>query len=187
MRSCGRATIGSGSWKSCSVAPTPAPGRRELEPTQERARGARLDDPLHDARQVLEIEIAGLRAVQARLGASFTRAVELVFESKGRVIVTGLGKSGIVAKKIAGTLTSTGTRSVYLHPVEAAHGDMGLLAPEDVLLVVSYSGANDELDEILAASKRLRMPIVALTGDTISRLAAQSDIVIDCRVPEEAC
>jgi len=153
----------------------------------ERAVAARLDDPLRDARRVLDIEIAGLRAVQARLGDSFVQAVTLLFVTAGRVIVTGLGKSGVVAKKIAGTLTSTGTRSMYLHPVEAAHGDMGLLAPEDVLLVVSYSGANDELDEILAASKRLRMPIVALTGDTSSRLAAQSDIVIDCRVPEEAC
>src|SRR5262245_52383298 len=159
-----------------------------MEPQeQQRAAAARLDDTLDEARQVLEIEIAGLRAVQARLDVEFVRAVDLLWACGGRVIVTGLGKSGVVAKKIAGTLTSTGTRSLYLHPVEAAHGDMGLLAPEDVLLVVSYSGANDELDEILAASKRLRMPIVALTGDTISRLAAQSDIVIDCRVPEEAC
>jgi len=144
-------------------------------------------DVLADARAVFESEIAGLRAVQARLDARFERAVDLLAACTGRVIVTGLGKSGIVAKKIAATLTSTGTRSLYLHPVEAAHGDMGILAPEDVLLVVSYSGANDELQEILHASRRLRLPIVALTGDARSVLALQSDVVVDCRVPEEAC
>lgn len=148
---------------------------------------ARLDDSLRDARQVLETEIAGLRAVQARLDARFVRAVDLLFACTGRVVVTGLGKSGIVAKKIAATLTSTGTRSLYLHPVEAAHGDMGILAPEDVLLAVSYSGANDELQEILTACRRLRIPIVALTGEPRSHLALQSDAVIDCAIPEEAC
>jgi arabinose-5-phosphate isomerase len=156
-------------------------------PQPERTPAARLDDPLRDARLVLEIEIAGLRAVQARLGESFVRAVDCLFRCTGRVIVTGVGKSGIVAKKIASTLTSTGTRALYLHPVEAAHGDMGLLAPEDVLLVVSNSGGNDELEEILAAARRLHMPIVALTGSPGSSLGLQSDVVVDCRVPEEAC
>lgn len=148
---------------------------------------ARLEDSLRDARQVLETEIAGLRAVQSRLDARFVRAVDLLFACTGRVIVTGLGKSGIVAKKIAATLTSTGTRSLYLHPVEAAHGDMGILAPEDVLLAVSYSGANDELQEILAACRRLCIPIVALTGVVGSPLGLQSDVVVDCSIPEEAC
>jgi arabinose-5-phosphate isomerase len=147
-----------------------------MEPVrQERAAAARIHDPLHEARRVLDIEIAGLRAVQ------------LLYDCTGRVVVTGLGKSGIVAKKIAATLTSTGTPSLYLHPVEAAHGDMGILAAEDVLLVVSYSGANDELDEVLAACQRLRIPIVALTGSPNSLLAQRSDLVVDCRVPEEAC
>ena len=159
----------------------------ESKPGLERAAAARVEDPLRDARQVLEIEIAGLRAVQSRLGSSFLEAVDLMFRCRGRVIVSGLGKSGIVAKKIAGTLTSTGTPSLYLHPVEAAHGDMGLMGAGDVLLVVSYSGANDELDEILAAARRLNAPIIALTGDTHSTLAARSTLVIDCRVPEEAC
>jgi arabinose-5-phosphate isomerase len=159
-----------------------------MEPTRaERGPAARLQDPLQDARRVLEIEIAGLRAVQARLDERFAHAVEMIFACRGRVVVTGLGKSGIVAKKVAATLTSTGTRSIYLHPVEAAHGDMGILAPEDVLLVVSYSGANDELDEVLSACARLRMPIVALTGNPSSPLGKRSDIVVDCRVPEEAC
>lgn len=159
----------------------------ESKPHTGRAPAARVDGVLRDARQVLEIEIAGLRAVQARLGQSFLDAVELMFGCRGRVIVTGLGKSGIVAKKIAGTLTSTGTPSLYLHPVEAAHGDMGLMGRGDLLLVVSYSGANDELDEILAAARRLDAPILALTGDLNSALATRSTLVIDCRVPEEAC
>ena len=124
---------------------------------------ARVDDPLRDARQVLESEIAGLRAVQARLDERFVRTLDLLYQCSGRVIVTGLGKSGIVAKKIAATLTSTGTRSLYLHPVEAAHGDMGILAPEDVLLVVSYSGANDELDEILPLAE-VRIDIEEVLG-----------------------
>jgi arabinose-5-phosphate isomerase len=159
-----------------------------MEPQEQpRAAAARLDDTLHEARQVLEIEIAGLRAVQARLDVEFVRAVDLLWACAGRVIVTGLGKSGVVAKKIAGTLTSTGTRALYLHPVEAAHGDMGILSAEDVLLVVSYSGANDELDEILQAARRLRMPIVALTGHPQSPLAQRADVVVDCHVPEEAC
>src|SRR5206468_3907117 len=144
---------------------------------EERGPSARLEDgALVEARAVLEKEIAGLRAVQARLDASFVRAVELLFRCSGRVIVTGIGKSGLVAKKIAATLTSTGTRSLYLHPVEAAHGDMGILAPEDVLLAVSYSGANEELDEILSACVRWRIPIVALTGHPDSPLATRSDV-----------
>jgi arabinose-5-phosphate isomerase len=135
----------------------------------------------------LEKEIAGLRAVQHRLDERFVEVVDLLYACKGRVIVTGVGKSGIVAKKIAATLTSTGTRSLYLHPVEAAHGDIGILAPEDVLLAVSYSGANDEFDEIIAACTRMRIPIVSLTGNVHSRVGRSSRVVIDCSVPEEAC
>ena len=157
-------------------------------PEERAAAAARLEDPvLGAARAVLEKEIAGLRAVQGRLGLTFVRAVDLLFACSGRVVVTGIGKSGIVAKKIAATLTSTGTRSLYLHPVEAAHGDMGILAPEDVLLAVSYSGANEELDEILSACVRWHIPVVALTGNTESPLAGRSDIVVDCSIPEEAC
>jgi arabinose-5-phosphate isomerase len=136
---------------------------------------------------VLEKEIAGLRAVQARLGESFPTAVDLLHACSGRVIVTGVGKSGIVAKKIAATLTSTGTPSLYLHPVEAAHGDMGILAPGDVLLAVSYSGANAEFEDLFAAAARIRLPIVALTGDVRSWIGRKSQVAIDCSVPEEAC
>jgi len=162
--------------------------RTRKAPTGVAARTAATErETLADARGVLDKEIAGLRAVRQRLGASFVEAVDLLERCTGRVIVAGVGKSGIVAKKIAATLTSTGTRSFYLHPVEAAHGDMGILAPEDVLLVVSYSGANDEFEELLTASNRMHIPLVVLTGNPGSWIARSSRLVIDCRVPEEAC
>jgi arabinose-5-phosphate isomerase len=136
---------------------------------------------------VLDKEIAGLTAVRARLDERFTAAVDLIHGCEGRVIVCGLGKSGLVARKIAATLTSTGTRSLFLHPVEAAHGDLGILSPEDLLLVVSKSGTNGELAAVLEACERLQIPIVSLTGDGDSSLAHRSDVVVDCSVPEEAC
>ncbi len=142
---------------------------------------------LRDAHLVFDKEIAGLRAVQGRLGESFLAAVDRLDACQGRVVVCGFGKSGIVAKKIAATLTSTGTPSFYLHPVEAAHGDLGLLAADDVVIVVSYSGANDEFEEVVSASARMHVPLIALTGAMDSWIARASQIVIDCRVPEEAC
>ncbi|HZL86138.1 MAG TPA: KpsF/GutQ family sugar-phosphate isomerase [Candidatus Krumholzibacteria bacterium] len=142
---------------------------------------------LRDAHWVFDKEIAGLRAVQQRLGASFLAAVDRLEGCRGRVVVCGVGKSGIVAKKIAATLTSTGTPSFYLHPVEAAHGDLGLLAADDVVIVVSYSGANDEFEEVVSATARMRVPLIALTGALDSWIARASQIVIDCQVPEEAC
>lgn len=164
-------------------ASSPRPARVASGPTASTTEPATL----HEARLVLEKEIAGLRAVQARLDERFLAAVDTLYRCTGRVIVTGVGKSGIVAKKIAATLTSTGTRSLYLHPVEAAHGDIGILAPEDVLVAVSYSGGNDEFDEIFAACARMHIPIVCLTGNVRSRMGSSSHVVIDCSVPEEAC
>lgn len=153
----------------------------------EAARLQRSRSALEDARVVLDKEIAGLQAVRHQLDESFTAAVDLLYDCGGRVIVTGLGKSGLVARKIAATLTSTGTRSFFLHPVEAAHGDLGMVAPEDLLLVVSNSGTNGELAPVLDACERLEVPIVSLTGDRTSALAARSNVAVDCGVPEEAC
>ena len=150
-------------------------------------RTAAVEVALLAAQAVFDKEIAGLRAVQERLGPSFVAAVDVLEACTGRVVVTGVGKSGIVAKKIAATLTSTGTPGFYLHPVEAAHGDLGLLEAGDVLVIVSYSGANDEFEEVVAAATRMRLPRIALTGNVESWIARTSDIVIDCRVPEEAC
>lgn len=173
--------------RSSGGEPRPAPQEHGRGAVVAGAAAAPGSDALREAWLVFEKEIAGLRAVQQRLGSSFLEAVELIDACRGRIVVTGVGKSGIVAKKIAATFTSTGTPSFYLHPVEAAHGDLGLLAAEDVLLVVSYSGSNEEFEEVLGAAARMRLPVVALTGNPGSWIAHASRIVVDCRVPEEAC
>jgi len=166
----------------------PARQHTKRSPAKEAATvSSNTQSALEDAREVLDKEIAGLQAVRQRLDQQFTLAVDLLYGCTGRVVVSGLGKSGLVARKISATLTSTGTRSLFLHPVEAAHGDLGILARDDILLVVSNSGANGELEAVLAASEHLQIPIVSLTGDLKSNLAQRSDLVIDCSVPEEAC
>jgi arabinose-5-phosphate isomerase len=139
------------------------------------------------ARRVLRIEAEAIQDVLARLDASFDRAVELLFHCKGRVVVTGMGKSGLVARKIAATLSSTGTPSFFLHPAEALHGDLGMLARGDTLLAITYSGETEEILNLLEAMKRLEIPIVTLTGNTKSTLAQASDVVLDVSVKEEAC
>jgi arabinose-5-phosphate isomerase len=142
---------------------------------------------LDAARRVLRIEAQAIQDVLARLDASFDRAVELLFHCKGRVVVTGMGKSGLVARKVAATLSSTGTPSFFLHPAEALHGDLGMLARGDALLAITYSGETEEILNLLEAMKRLQIPIVTLTGNTKSTLAQASDVVLDVSVKEEAC
>jgi len=142
---------------------------------------------LESARRVLRIEAAAIQDLQARLDASFERAVELLFSCKGRVVVTGMGKSGLVGRKISATLSSTGTPSFFLHPAEALHGDLGMLARGDALLAITYGGETAEILNLLETLKRLEMPIVTLTGNMKSTLAQASDVVIDASVKEEAC
>jgi arabinose-5-phosphate isomerase len=142
---------------------------------------------LDTARRVLKIEAQAISDVLARLDATFEKAVDLLFACKGRVVVTGMGKSGLVARKISATLSSTGTPSFFLHPAEAVHGDLGMLARGDILLAVSYGGETEEIVRLLEAIKRLRMPLVTLTGKTSSTLAEASDVVLDVSVKEEAC
>jgi arabinose-5-phosphate isomerase len=142
---------------------------------------------LPTARRVLQIEAQALQDVLARLDTSFEKAVDLLFACKGRVVVTGMGKSGLVARKISATFSSTGTPSFFLHPAEALHGDLGMLARGDALLAVSYSGETEEIIALLEALKRLEMPIVTLTGRVDSTLAEASDIALDVSVKEEAC
>src|SRR5262252_3085637 len=124
------------------------------------------------AANVVRIEAEALRALAERLhgpmGAAFQRAVELFAGCKGRVVVTGMGKSGIIARKIAATLSSTGTPSLYMHPVEALHGDLGMLAQGDVVIALSASGETEEILQLLATIKRLRVPLIAMTCDDIS-------------------
>jgi arabinose-5-phosphate isomerase len=138
-------------------------------------------------RRVLRIEAQALQDTLARLGGEFERAVELLFACKGRVAVTGMGKSGIIGRKISATLSSTGTPSFFLHPAEAAHGDLGMLAQGDTVLAVSYGGETREIVALLDALKRLEIRLVALTGSCRSTIAQASDVVLDASVNEEAC
>jgi arabinose-5-phosphate isomerase len=139
------------------------------------------------AREVLTIEAEGISGLIAKLDQNFTQAVQIIFQAKGRLIVTGVGKSGIVARKIVATLNSTGTPALFLHPVEAMHGDLGMISPQDVVLALSNSGETSELNILLPSLKRLGMPLIALTGRIESTLARHSDVIIDVGVPREAC
>ncbi|WP_449245700.1 KpsF/GutQ family sugar-phosphate isomerase [Desulfobacca acetoxidans] len=139
------------------------------------------------AREVLAIESEGIANLIPKLDHNFVRAVQMIFQAKGRLIVTGVGKSGIVARKIVATLNSTGAPSLFLHPVEAMHGDLGMISPQDVVLALSNSGETSELTILLPSIKRLGVPLIALTGRVESTLASHSDVVIDVGVPREAC
>jgi arabinose-5-phosphate isomerase len=148
--------------------------------------GAEAARDIEKARAVFDDEIACLREVRDHLGKSFHEAVEAIFRCKGRLIVSGVGKSGLIGKKIAATLTSTGTPSFYLHPVEAVHGDLGLVGREDVVIFISKSGMSDELAKLLPPLRKLGVTIIALTGDRDSFLARNSHIILDTRVEHEA-
>ncbi|UCG51469.1 MAG: KpsF/GutQ family sugar-phosphate isomerase [Candidatus Latescibacterota bacterium] len=139
------------------------------------------------AKNVFRDEIEGLKRVGARIDGSFHQAVEAIYRCRGRLIIFGVGKSGLIAKKIAATLTSTGTPSFYLHPVEAAHGDLGLVTGDDVVVFLSKSGMSDELRPLLPTLRRLGVTIIAMTGNAKSFLAEHSDIVLNTRVDHEAC
>jgi len=139
------------------------------------------------ARKVLQTEADAILALIERLDGAFERAVRLLLECRGRVIVTGIGKSGIICQKIAATLASTGTPAHFLHPVEAIHGDLGVLQSEDVLIALSYSGETEELLRLLETVKRLGAKLITITGECRSTLAQASDVTLDCRVSKEAC
>lgn len=142
---------------------------------------------LERARRVLEIEAKAVAALIPRLGHQFIRAVEILHECEGRVVLTGMGKSGFIAKKIAATLTSTGTPALYLHPVEGVHGDLGMIVRGDVVVAVSNSGGTTEIIEILPALRRFGVRLIALVGNLQSTLAKESDVALDVGVDEEAC
>jgi arabinose-5-phosphate isomerase len=142
---------------------------------------------LDTARRVLKIEAQAIQDVFARLDATFEKAVDILFACKGRVVVTGMGKSGLIGRKISATLSSTGTPSFFLHPADALHGDLGMLARGDSVLAVSYGGETEEIIELLEALKRLEAPLLTLTGMINSTLAKASDVVLDVSVREEAC
>lgn len=138
-------------------------------------------------KEIIGIEIEALQSVQQRLGPSFVKALELLAACTGRVAVTGIGKSGLVGRKIAATLSSTGTPAYFLHPVEGAHGDLGSVREGDVIIAISHSGHTDELNAILPALRGLGASIIALTGGLDSPLAQLADAIIDAGIPREAC
>lgn len=138
-------------------------------------------------RRVLQMEANAVREIAARLDQSFARAVDLCANAQGRVIVSGLGKSGLIARKIAATLTSTGTPATYLHPVDSLHGDLGIVGQEDVAILLSKSGETQELFGLVNSLQRMRVPIISITGQPDSTLAKLADEVLDAGVAEEAC
>ncbi|HEY7056327.1 MAG TPA: KpsF/GutQ family sugar-phosphate isomerase [Vicinamibacterales bacterium] len=140
------------------------------------------------ARKVLRIEAAAILGLVDRLdGGAFDRAVQLLFDCRGRVIVTGMGKSGIICRKIAATLSSTGTSAWFLHPAEATHGDLGAIREDDVVLALSHSGETEELVRLLEAIRRIGARLIALTGQPASTLARAADVTLDCSIAKEAC
>src|SRR5579864_3146760 len=154
---------------------------------------------------VVRIEAEALRVLADRIAGpmadAFDRAVELIYGCKGRIVVTGMGKSGIIARKIAATLNSTGTPALFMHPVEAVHGDLGMVVRGDVVLALSASGESEEILRLLATLKRLQVPLISMTGDEVyskpadksvhatrlSTLAGASEVALDCSVTKEAC
>ena len=150
--------------------------------------GSRAAEPaLELARRVLTIEAEAVSALVARLDERFLAAVALILECRGRVVVSGIGKSGHIARKIASTMASTGTAAFFVHPAEASHGDLGMIQAEDVLVALSYSGESAELVTIVPIVKREGAKLIAITGNPNSTLALQADVHLDARVAQEAC
>jgi len=145
------------------------------------------DKILNVARKVLRIEAEAVHALIKKLNKSFERAVDIIFERKGRVVVTGMGKSGLVGKKIAATLASTGTPAFFLHPAEASHGDLGMVTERDVIIALSNSGETGELIGLIPFLKRFGVKLISITGNPNSTLAKTSDVTLDVSVKEEAC
>ena len=142
---------------------------------------------IEQAKRVLMIESKAIEALVDRIGEDFVQAVELIYKCIGRVVVTGMGKSGIIGKKIASTLASVGTPALFLHPAEGVHGDLGMITKGDVIICLSNSGETEELLKILPVIKRFDIKLIAITGNTKSTLARSGDVVLDVSVDEEAC
>jgi arabinose-5-phosphate isomerase len=145
------------------------------------------DDIIQRGKKVVRIEAEALRALEDRIDEKFERAVQLLNGAQGRVVITGIGKSGIVGKKIAATFASLGKAAYFLHPTEGVHGDLGMVMKDDVVICISKSGNTEELSQLLPIFRRLGLPIIALTGNLHSELAERSDVVLDISVAEEAC
>lgn len=140
-----------------------------------------------EARRVLAIEAQAVAALGPRIDEKFVEAVETIYMCRGKVVTTGIGKSGIIARKLASTFSSTGTPSIFLHPAESSHGDLGIVGSDDVIVVFSYRGEADELHDILTYAARKGLPVIAFTGSADSRLGRASKIILDCSISTEAC
>ncbi|MBU1743659.1 MAG: KpsF/GutQ family sugar-phosphate isomerase [Proteobacteria bacterium] len=145
------------------------------------------DQSIRQAKEVLRLEAESILQLIDRVGEDFSRAVELIYRCTGRVIVAGIGKSGLIGRKVVATLTSTGTQALFLHPVEGLHGDLGIVTKDDVLVAISHSGETDELNMIVDSIRSIGVPRIAFTGNLSSTLARFCDIVIDVGVAKEAC
>lgn len=145
------------------------------------------DSSVEKGKEVIRIEASAVAALEEKIGEQFAQAVDVILHCKGRVIVTGAGKSGLVARKIVATMNSTGTPAIFLHPSDAVHGDLGMVRKEDVVICISKSGNTPELQQILPMIRRLGVPVIAMVGSTNSPMARHSDIVLDVGVKEEAC
>ncbi len=145
------------------------------------------EEIIEEGKRVVRVELEAVRALLDRIDESFAEAVELLYRCRGRVVVTGMGKSGIIGRKIAATLASTGTPSFFLHPAEGVHGDLGMLTRQDVVVAISNSGRTKEVLEVIPVVKRLGLKLIAMTGDMGSELAKRADVVLDVSVEREAC
>ncbi|MCU0651562.1 MAG: KpsF/GutQ family sugar-phosphate isomerase [Candidatus Omnitrophica bacterium] len=146
-----------------------------------------MKNTIKRAREVFDIEAEAIKALKPRVGANFNKAVDLLFKTKGRVVVSGMGKTGIIAQKFSATLASTGTPSLFLHSAEASHGDLGKVTVQDVVIVVSNSGGTAEIKQLLPLLKKIGCRIIAITGNIKSELAKYSDCLLDVSVKKEAC
>jgi len=146
-----------------------------------------IQNPIELAKSVLEAEAQAVLALKDRLGESFLKAVEIITQCQGKLVLTGIGKSGQIARKIASTFSSTGSPAVFLHPAESSHGDLGLIRPEDVVIALSYGGNTQELNAVLTYLARKEISLIAITGNIQSELAKRANAVLDVRVTKEAC
>jgi len=145
------------------------------------------DESMKEAMKVLKIEAESILNLIDKIDENFSRAVEIIYKSKGRVIVAGIGKSGLIGKKIVATLTSTGTPALFLHPVEGMHGDLGIVTKNDAMLAISNSGETFELNTLISSARDIGVSLIVFTGNTSSTLSRMSDVVIDVSVEKEAC
>lgn len=140
-----------------------------------------------EAKRVLNVEAEAIQSLQKNINADFVRAIELLFNCKGKIIVSGMGKSGQIARKISSTLSSTGSPSVYLHPAESSHGDLGIISHDDLVIAISYGGESSELSDLVSFTARKGIPLIGITGNSKSTLAKASTVLVNVNVPIEAC